>query len=266
MILIITARIPHSALLSRYCRVDPETAVYTKPEKPAVVYGSLTYMRAQIIQQARLVLARSVTVAIRYTAIRRQFRDRDGNKSGPEMSVLDYPTVQIRVFPLLAATFALHYTGLAMHTIYQGTRTDIESGNFTTLAHMHSISSGLKSLCTTLVADGIETCRRAMGGHGFGGGSGMVQLNNDYLSRPTVEGDNWMITQQVASYLIKRMTAAVAAVDKNPVDEIDASFKDFLRARRGKSQLPEHGIFDNDLGIVKAFQLRSIILVSNYLC
>jgi acyl-CoA oxidase len=29
-----------------------------------------------------------------------------------------------------------------------------------------------------------------MGGHGFGGSSGRIQLNNDCLSKPTVEGDN----------------------------------------------------------------------------
>jgi acyl-CoA oxidase len=75
-----------------------------------------------------------------------------------------------------------------------------------------------------------------------------------------------MITQQVASYLIKRMTAAVAAADKNPVDEMDANFKDFLRARRDKCQFRQHDIFDNDNEIVKAFQLRSTILVSNYSC
>jgi acyl-CoA oxidase len=92
--------------------------------------------------------------------------------------VLDYPTVQIRILPLLATTFALHYSGEAMNELYQRTRKTIEGGDFSALADLHSTSSGLKSLCTTLAADGIETCRRAMGGHGFGGYSGLVQLNS----------------------------------------------------------------------------------------
>jgi acyl-CoA oxidase len=29
-------------MLSRYARIDPETGVYTKPENPNVIYGSLT--------------------------------------------------------------------------------------------------------------------------------------------------------------------------------------------------------------------------------
>lgn len=226
------------------------------------MYGSLTYVRANIVHHARLVLARAVTVAVRYTAIRRQFKDRDGDKKGLEMAVLDYPTVQIRIMPLLATTFALHYTGLAMRAVYENTRNEVEQGNFRTLAHMHSMSSGLKSLCTMLAADGVETCRRALGGHGFGGGSGLIQLNNDYLSKPTVEGDNWMITQQVAAYLIKKMTAAAESSNTAAADETDARFKEFVRARSSANSRPaQYNVLENDQAIVKSFEHRATALV-----
>ncbi|OKP12774.1 Peroxisomal acyl-coenzyme A oxidase 1 [Penicillium subrubescens] len=254
--------IPHAAFLSRYSSVDPRTGIYSKPEQPALVYGSMTYVRANIVQHARLVLARATTIAVRYTVVRRQFQDRDGDKTGPELSVLDYPTVQIRILPLLATVFALHYTGRGMQEVYQSTRQDVEQRNFQSLAHMHSMSSGLKSLCTTLAADGIETCRRALGGHGFGGGSGLIQLNNDYLSKPTVEGDNWMITQQVAAYLIKRMTAAIESPNTPSDNDTDASFKELIRAKQGKS--PSHcqyDVLENDRDIVRSFQLRAATLV-----
>jgi acyl-CoA oxidase len=180
------------------------------------------------------------------------------------MAVLDYPTVQIRILPLLATTFALHYTGQAMCAIYQNTRKDVEKGDFHSLAHMHSMSSGLKSLCTMLAADGIETCRRAMGGHGFGGGSGLIQLNNDYLSKPTVEGDNWMITQQVAAYLIKKMTTAVESSSSAAVvDDTDALYKEFIRSRQGGATPPsDFSVLENDSNIVKSFELRATALVS----
>lgn len=241
--------------------MDPDTGVYSKPKQPALVYGSLTYVRANIVHHARLVLARAVTIAVRYTSVRRQFQDRDGDKTGPEMSVLDYPTVQIRVLPLLATTFALHYTGLAMRTVYESARRDVEKGDFNSLAHMHSMSSGLKSLCTMLAADGIETCRRAMGGHGFGGGSGLIQVNNDYLSKPTVEGDNWMITQQVAAYLIKKMASAHGSLDGG-MDETDALFREYIQRNKdtGSARL-EYDILNNDRDIVRSFELRATSLV-----
>ncbi|KAL4862474.1 hypothetical protein BDV12DRAFT_43134 [Aspergillus spectabilis] len=255
-------RIPHSAMLSRYFRVDPSTGLYTKPEQSAVVYGTLTFMRSKMIQHARLVLARAVTVAVRYTTVRRQFQDRDStDPSSSELPVLDYPTVQIRILPLLATTFALHYTGLAMQQIYNRTRKQIEGGDFTSLAYMHSMSSGLKSLCTTLAADGIETCRRALGGHGYGEGSGLVQLNNDYLSKPTVEGDNWMITQQTAAYIIKKITAAVRSKGAHGKDEIDVQFGTYLPlVQDGPSCESLYNILDNDLDLARSFQHRATAL------
>ena len=249
-------RVPHKAMLARYSKVNPETGRYSKPENPAVVYGSLTAVRATIVMHARLVLARAVTVAVRYTYIRQQFRDRDGDENQPEMAVLDYPTVQIRILPLLATSFVLHYTGQAMQDLYEGTRQNIESGDFSKLAELHSTSSGLKSLCTDLAANGIETCRRALGGHGFGGGSGLIQLNNDYLSKPTVEGDNWMITQQTASYLIKQMTAAVEK--KGPVKDVfGEACKRYLDSRDGLEPL---NFVNDDQAVVDAFQRRALDL------
>ncbi|KAL4945271.1 hypothetical protein BDV06DRAFT_231432 [Aspergillus oleicola] len=256
-------RIPHSALLSRYSSVDPQTGAYQKPAQSTVVYGTLTYMRSKIIQHARLVLARAVTVAVRYTAIRRQFADRDASPNSPELPVLDYPTVQIRILPLLATTFALHYTGLAMHRIYRDTRKQIESGDFGSLAYMHSMSSGLKSLCTTLAADGIETCRRAMGGHGYGGGSGLIQLNNDYLSKPTVEGDNWMITQQTAAYLIKKVGVALGAQGAEARDEVDVQFGTYtplVRRSVNANEVTSYDILDSDHDLVRSFQHRATAL------
>lgn len=126
---------------------------------------------------ARLVLARAMTVAVRYLSIRRQFRDRDQpNETGPETAVLDYATVQIRVLTLLASTFALHYTGDAMRELYERTRsTNALDGDMEALAELHSTSAGLKSFATDMAAGGIETCRRSMGGHGFSGGTGLVR-------------------------------------------------------------------------------------------
>lgn len=252
-------RVPKSAMLSRYADVSDDTGALVRSGHPAVVYGSLTFVRGQIIMQARLVLARAVTVAVRYCAIRRQFKDRDSSSPlDEEMQVLDYPTVQIRILPLLATTFALHYTGEYMYELYQKSRQTIDKGDFGPLAELHSASSGLKSLCTTLAADGIETCRRAMGGHGFGGGSGLVGLNADYLSKPTVEGDNWMITQQVAAHLIKKMGDAVKDPDAAPKGPTDELFRFFLenRTRRIPQTVVKEGVVD-DQSIVDVFKWRA---------
>ncbi|OCT44470.1 Peroxisomal acyl-coenzyme A oxidase 1 [Cladophialophora carrionii] len=257
-------RIPHSAMLCRYATLDPETGVYSKPKNPGVVYGSLTEARSRIVMHARLVLARAVTVAVRYTCVRRQFKGDDDLPStrGCETSVLDYSTVQIRILPLLATTFAFHFSGKKMKEVFTSTRQEVAEGNFARLADLHSMSSGLKSLCTDLAANGIETCRRALGGHGYGGYSGLKQLNDDYLSKPTVEGDNWMITQQVAKYLLKAAKSAVAAGPNQQASStgIEATLRRHFRDTKDRAAPEFFDILGDDEAIVRAFDRRTAFL------
>ncbi|KAL5363343.1 acyl-CoA dehydrogenase/oxidase C-terminal [Aspergillus floccosus] len=251
-------RIPHSAMLSRYSSVDPETGRYHRPENPAVAYGSMTHARKRIILAARLVLARAVTVAVRYCSIRRQFHDKDS--SNPvEITVLNYPTVQIRVLPLLATTYALPFTGERMGQIYEETRASIDGGDLSKLIDLHSMSSGLKSLYSDLAAAGIETCRRSMGGHGYGGASGLVQLNADYLSKPTVEGDNWMITQQMARYLMKK-AELIAKQGRQyiPAKDTERMLHQYYHGQYNSKSTFK--LFDDDAQIVAAFSRRAAFL------
>jgi acyl-CoA oxidase len=107
-------------------------------------------------------------------------------------------------------------------------------------------------------ADGIETCRRALGGHGFHSGSGLVGISNDYLSKPTVEGDNWMITQQMASYLIKKIETVVERPNSQPKNQADELFQRYLRERSQHSpvEIIRNGKVDNE-AIVDAFRWRA---------
>lgn len=69
------------------------------------------------------------------------------------------------------------------------------------LADLHATSCGLKSLAISIVADGLEVCRRACGAHGCSSFSGIQPWYSDYLPTTTWEGDNYMLTQQVARYV-----------------------------------------------------------------
>lgn len=177
-------------------------------------------MRSTIVLQAGGVLARGVTIATRYCAVRRQFQDRDapeGEKG--ENQVLNYTMVQIRLLTLLAATFALHFTGQGMMQLYQenqkkmsqdvgkvgsaqrGAGPEETHSGSDLLADLHATSCGLKSLASSTAAEGLEVCRRACGGHGYSSFSGIGPWYSDYLPTTTWEGDNYMLTQQVARYV-----------------------------------------------------------------
>ncbi|SDA02894.1 BZ3500_MvSof-1268-A1-R1_Chr11-1g03206 [Microbotryum saponariae] len=209
--------IPHINFLARWAKVDIETGKFEKPVNARLSYGTMTYIRANIVQQARMVLARSATVAIRYCAVRRQFADRDapvldGNKPA-ETQVLNYQLVQHRIFPPLVQAFACHYTGKEMFRLYEDNQTAMADGDFSRLADVHASSSGLKSLCTIMASGAIEECRRACGGHGFSLSGGLASFYADYLPQVTWEGDSYMLTQQVGRYLFKTFRVLLADRD-----------------------------------------------------
>ena len=199
-------KIPHVNMLSRFSSVDPNTGKYKKPASASLVYGTLTYVRSHIVFESGSVLARGVTIATRYCAVRRQFQDRDApDWTSGENPVLNYTMVQIRLLPLLAATFAFHFTGKAMMALYEenhkkmqgsagpGSNTNRGAGpeelNPVTdfLADLHATSCGLKALSSTTAGEGLEICRRACGGHGYSSYSGIGSYFADYLPTLTWE-------------------------------------------------------------------------------
>ena len=83
-------KVPHIGMMAKFSRVDPKTNKYVKPANSALVYGTMTWVRSTIVQQAGGVLARGVVIALRYCAVRRQFQDRDAPSGEDETQVLNY--------------------------------------------------------------------------------------------------------------------------------------------------------------------------------
>ncbi|KAI0133776.1 acyl-CoA oxidase [Xylariales sp. AK1849] len=265
-------KVPHVNLLNRFSGVDPETSKYIKPSNPALVYGTLTYVRSNIVLQAGAVLARGVTIATRYCAVRRQFQDRDATEwETGENQVLNYTMVQHRILPLLAATYALHFTGRGMINLYNENQkrmaSDKDVGQVSDatrsagpeelnpgsdiLADLHSTSCALKAFASTTAGEGLEVCRRACGGHGYSSFSGIGSWYADYLPTLTWEGDNYMLTQQVSRYLLKSARAVLKgkAADNNTTRIL----KEF---KRREDMGAAFDVLDNDKELVDAFAWR----------
>ncbi|KAF2280559.1 acyl-CoA oxidase [Westerdykella ornata] len=242
-------KVPHVNMLARFSRVDPETNTYVPNPVPTLVYGTMTWVRSTIVMQAGSALARGVTIATRYCAVRRQFQDRDAPASAKETAVLNYKMVQARLFPLLAATYALHFTGKAMMDMYSENQ---KQGGTGILADLHASSCALKALSSTIAVDGLEACRRACGGHGFSSFSGIGQYYGNYLPTVTFEGDNYMLTQQVANYLLKSARDVLAGKPaKNETTRILSEFRS--RAETGCA----FDVIGSDADIVAAYAWRA---------
>ncbi|RAK96012.1 acyl-CoA oxidase [Aspergillus ibericus CBS 121593] len=262
-------KIPHVNMLARFSRIDKETNQYMRPASPSLIYGTLTWVRSNIVLQSGGVLARGVTIATRYCAVRQQFQDRDATGNVGENQVLNYKMVQIRLLPLLASMYALHFTGRGMMRLYQENQNRMKAAaqaaqekrgagpeelraGADLLADLHATSCGLKALASTTAGEGLEVCRRACGGHGYSSYSGIGPWYSDYLPTLTWEGDNYMLTQQVARYLLKSARAVLAG--KGTTNDTSRILQAYL-ARRDMGA--SFDILGNDADIVAAFAWRT---------
>jgi acyl-CoA oxidase len=131
-------RIPRRQMLMRFSRLDRD-GTYAKPAvgSDKLAYLGMVGIRAGIVNTAGMLLARAVTVAIRYSLVRRQFGE------PLERQVLDYRTQQLRLFVPLAAAYAMTATGRYMHQMHLQLEKSLRQGNAEALPEVHATSAGL---------------------------------------------------------------------------------------------------------------------------
>ncbi|XP_060068142.1 peroxisomal acyl-coenzyme A oxidase 1-like [Ylistrum balloti] len=192
-------RIPLDHMLMRYSKVLKD-GTYVKPPNTRLSYGSMTLIRAIIVGDSSRGLSQACTIALRYSAVRRQTEISPG---GPEAQIIDYQTQQHKLFPLLATAYALHFTGQNVYMIYMQVTSQIEEGNLDQIGELHALSAGLKAFSTWECTKGIEVCRMACGGHGYSHASGLPKIYVDLTPGCTYEGENTVMMLQTARYLMK---------------------------------------------------------------
>ncbi|KAI9597771.1 acyl-CoA dehydrogenase/oxidase C-terminal [Syncephalis fuscata] len=191
-------RIPRAYMLARFAQVRRD-GVYVKPPHAKVGYAGMMLLRISLAQESGWALARASTIAIRYSTVRRQFV----NKDNEEVPVLHYPMVNSRLIPLIAQSHAIIAGTNQLNELFVQLNKDLVNNDVHLLPEAHALSCCLKSLCTKMAADGIETARRSLGGHGYSAFSGFGIMYGHFISTNTVEGDNFLITQQTARFLLK---------------------------------------------------------------
>jgi len=134
----------------------------------------------------------ALTIALRYAYRRRQFASKAGQQ---ETLIIDYPTHQKRLFPLLAKTYGYSFALSDLGDKYVNARED-EGREIETLA------AGLKSKATWHATKAIQTCREACGGKGYLFENRFARLKADTDIFTTFEGDNTVLMQLVAKGLM----------------------------------------------------------------
>ncbi|KAE8914136.1 Peroxisomal acyl-coenzyme A oxidase 1 [Phytophthora fragariae] len=200
-------RIPRQNMGMRFATVTREGEYVKNSGVPQeVLYFTMLQTRMVFIRSAGINLAKACTITIRYSAVRQQGYDANNPKSKQELSVLDYQTQQYRLFPLLAAAYAFVLTGNRVDEFAASLSEQTKRGDMRLLTVGHVMSCGLKVLMTDLATAGIETARRACGGHGYLLSSGLPILLGDAVQTVTTEGDNLVLSVQTARALLKILT------------------------------------------------------------
>ncbi|XP_053493211.1 peroxisomal acyl-coenzyme A oxidase 1 isoform X1 [Ictalurus furcatus] len=192
-------RIPRENMLMKYSKVQPD-GTYLKPPSDKLTYGTMVFIRSIIVGESAIALAKSCTIAIRYSAVRHQSELRAGE---PEPQILDYQAQQHKLFPLLATAYAFTFVGQYMKNTYNRITGDINQGDFSQLPELHALAAGLKAFTTWTVNAGIEVCRMACGGHGYSRSSGLPDIYVTFTATCTYEGENTVMMLQTARYLVK---------------------------------------------------------------
>ncbi|XP_032080521.1 peroxisomal acyl-coenzyme A oxidase 3 isoform X2 [Thamnophis elegans] len=204
-------RIPKENLLSRTGDVSAEgkytSAFKDHKQRLGASLGTLSSGRVMIIAMSVANLKLGVSIAIRFSATRRQF----GPSDGEEIPVLEYQMQQWRLLPYLAATYALDHFSRALFLKFiefhigqlmkDKTPQQAELGR-----EIHALSTSGKPLASWLTQQAIQECREACGGHGYLAMNRLGDIRNDNDPNCTYEGDNNVLLQQTSNYLLRLMS------------------------------------------------------------
>jgi len=146
-------------------------------------------LRVYVVYSEAWNLARALTIAVRYTNVRRQFSSTNSERGGKEDQVITYSSVKYRLFPLLGIAFAYIFAAKGLVMGYMEMMSELQNqGESKTLAEVHALSSGLKACSTWDCLAGIEECRKACGGHGFSAYAGIGHIWANGVASQTYEG------------------------------------------------------------------------------
>ena len=189
-------RIPRENLLARFAQVADDGTYSSKIPSSSrrffAMIGTLVGGRIAVASGGLSAAKSALTIAVRYSAKRRQF----GPKDRAEVPVLNYLSHQRRLLPFVATCYALNF---ALHDLAQrhGARPD--------RADIHEIeteAAALKAMSTAHATRSIQEAREACGGEGYRAENRFVLLKADSDIFTTFEGDNTVLLLQVAKSLM----------------------------------------------------------------
>lgn len=231
-------RIPRYFMLQKYCKVSSEGEV-TQPPNDQLSYSALLGGRVIMVKDAFRWSSRMITIAIRYSVGRRQFKRANATDNAKEAQLIDYPLHQRRLIPLLALAYAFSNGANVLDSLSKHTMDELDSAvaakdqeginrGINAMKSLFVASGSLKSTCTWITLNTIDQCRQACGGHGYSSYSGFGKAFNDWAVQCTWEGDNNILAMSVGKQLVKTLEGTMKGNKASGILEFLNSYESSL--------------------------------------
>jgi acyl-CoA oxidase len=204
-------RVPRAALLDRFGGVEADgtyaSAIASDGARFFAMISALVGGRISIAAAGLSAAKSGLTIAVRYAARRRQFRLPGARE---ESALIEYPTHQRRLLPLLAKTYALDFAHkhLVAHRVSAAAGTDTAAER-----EVERLAAGIKACTTWHTTRVLQECREACGGEGYMNVNRIPGLKADADIFTTFEGDNTVLMVWIGRLLLTEALRAAKGDD-----------------------------------------------------
>ncbi len=193
--------VPRENLLNKYGTITDNGRYHSDVKNPSkrffTMLGTLVGGRICVARAGLGGAKMALAIAIKHALQRRQFND---SIKVQEDLLMDYPSHQLRLTPLVASAYVYHITLDKMMEIYcDESRPDKRK--------VETQVAGLKSIITWYANDTIQECREACGGKGYLIENRIADLKGDVDIFTTFEGDNTVLLQLAAKGVLSDFKA-----------------------------------------------------------
>lgn len=197
-------KVPYDSLLDRFSQITPnghfKSAIKSKTKRFATMLAGLLRGRSGVFMASASQLRNALTIAIRYSAVRKQFALSDG----VEVPILDYQMHRYRLMPHLANYFAVALgTEQFIVNIKHARELFRVEPEHSSKEEVHAVASAMKVLSSIYGMNGLQECREACGGLGYSAFSTLGLMREGLDITTTWEGANHVLIQQTAKFILK---------------------------------------------------------------
>ena len=197
-------RIPRTNLLMGNVKVLQD-GTFTEGMHQKLTYLTMLYTRDRIIHCMAYNLAQAVVIASRYSVVREQGIGVSPSATA-EWPILTYKSQHYRLLSIMSQAYALFFAAEECTKIYTAFAAEQALDDLSSLPFLHATIAALKAYHTQVALDGAEDARKCCGGYGYSVLSGLPSIVGALAPMPTLEGENHVMYQQTARYLMKAIT------------------------------------------------------------